>query len=52
MRILSSCNCVSTTVCLHQIDFNQAFGEKAGWEIHKNVTYCFEQILNHAEKAA
>ena len=41
MRILPSC----TAVCLHQLDSNEMLEEKAKWELHKDDTYCFEQIL-------
>ena len=27
------------------MDANKMHTEKARWELHKNVTYCFEQIL-------
>ena len=36
MGILSGCSHVSTTVRLHHLDFNEAFGEKAttqGWSM-------------------
>ena len=43
--ILLSCSCVSTIVWQHHFDFNEASGEKAWWEPHKNVVCCYEQIL-------
>ena len=45
MGFLPYCGCVNTTVCMHHLDANQTHGEKARWELHENVTYCFEQIL-------
>ena len=32
----------STIVWLHQLDFNEIFGEKAKWKLNKNVSFCFE----------
>ena len=36
---------VSITVWMHYLDFSGSHEEKARWKIHKNVTSCFEQIL-------
>ena len=30
---------------MHHLDFKETFGEKARWELHNDVTYSFEQIL-------
>ena len=46
MRILPICTCISTTLWLHYLT---CLGEKkAGWELHKNAAYCFEQIMEAA----
>ena len=44
MRSLSS-GCVHTTVWMYDLDANETHGEKARWELHKNDTCDFEQIL-------
>ena len=31
-----------------KMDFNQTFGEKARWELHKDTVCCFEQILEES----
>ena len=33
---------------LHLKNFNQVLREKARWELHKNVAYCFAQVLEAA----
>ena len=43
MRIIPSC--ISATVWQHHMDPNKALGEKARWDLHKNVACCLEQIL-------
>ena len=30
---------------MHQVDANKTLREKAKWELRKNATCCFEQIL-------
>ena len=47
MEILPSCGYVSTTVWLHHLD-NGMHREKDKWELCKNTTGCFEQILEVA----
>ena len=42
-RFLPMCCCQFTT-CIPLMDATKTHGEKARWEIHKNTTYCFEQI--------
>ena len=39
---------VSTIVWLHHLDFNEILGEKARWDLCKDVVCCFEQILEAA----
>ena len=34
----------SDCVWIHHMDTNEKYGEKARWELHKNATFCFEQI--------
>ena len=46
--IFPSCSCDSTIVWLDHLDFNEIFGEKARWELHKDAVCCFEQILEAA----
>ena len=48
MGILPNCNQVSTIVWLHYQDFNIAIWEQARWELHKDATCCFEQIVEAA----
>ena len=43
-QILSCCSRVRTIVWLNDVDFNEALGEKAGWELHANAACCFEKI--------
>ena len=45
MRILLSSTCVISTEWMCILDADKAYGEKARWELHKNVTSCIEQIL-------
>ena len=53
IRILPCCSHVNATVWLHHMDSNEKLGEKACWELHKDVVYCFEQIMVAAlDKAA
>ena len=33
---------------MHHIDRNKMYREKAGWELHKNATSYFDQILEAA----
>ena len=33
---------------MHHQDVNETHGEKARWELHKNTTHYFEQILEAA----
>ena len=33
---------------MHYREFNEMHGENAGLGLHKNATYCFEQILEAA----
>ena len=40
-----SCGFVNTIVCMHHMNGNKMHGEKARWELYKNVMCCFEQIL-------
>ena len=35
----------SFTLWMHRMDTNKTHGEKATWELHKNDTSYFEQIL-------
>ena len=44
MRLFLSCSCVNNTVWMHHMNANKTHGEKAKWELYKNVTCCFEQI--------
>ena len=30
---------------MHHLDAYKTHGKEAGWELHKNITECFEQIL-------
>ena len=46
--ILPSCSWVSTIVWLHHWSSNETLGVKASWELHKDATYCFKQILKAA----
>ena len=48
MGILPSCCHVSTIAWLHHVDFDEVLVEKAKWELLKNATCCFEQILKVA----
>ena len=48
MGFLPKCGHVSTTLCMHYLNSNKTHGEKTRWELHKNVMYCFEQILEAA----
>ena len=48
MRILPSCSYVSTIVWLHNLNSNEASGEKARLELHNNTACYFEQILEAA----
>ena len=48
MGILLSVSCVSTTVWLHHLDFNEALPKKARWELHKEAVSCLGQILEAA----
>ena len=43
MEIIPSCDHVSTIVWMQQLD--QTLGVKARWELHKDNTGSFEQIL-------
>ena len=36
---------VFITVWMHYMNANKTHGEKARWELHKNVMCCFPQIL-------
>ena len=36
---------VSTTIWIHHLDTDKIHEEKAKWELHKNATCCFGQIL-------
>ena len=45
MEILPLCRSVSFIALLHHLEFNEAFGEKATCEPHKDVGCFFEQIL-------
>ena len=38
-------SCLNTFVWMHYIDANKMHWEKAWWELYKNATCCFEQIL-------
>ena len=40
-----SCVCVSTTVLMHHVDAIKTHREETRWELHKNATCSFEQIL-------
>ena len=42
---LSTCSCVNTTVWIHYLYANEMNGEKARWELHKNATCWFKQVL-------
>ena len=44
-RFLLNCGCGNTTVWMHLLDINKMYREKAGWELGKSATCCFEQIL-------
>ena len=39
---------------MHHLDPNKTVGNKARWGLHKDATWCFEQILEvaHHETAA
>ena len=50
MGFLPSCGYVSTSIWMHHLDTNEIH-EKARWELHKNATCCFEQILEAAQTA-
>ena len=39
---------VSTTVRLHYKDFNETVCEKARWDLNKDTTCCFVEILEAA----
>ena len=45
MGFLPSCGCVNTTVWIYHMDVNKMHKEKARWELNKNATFCFEQVL-------
>ena len=45
MGFLPSCVCVSTIVWKHHMDTHKVHGKKARWELLKNTTNYFEQIL-------
>ena len=53
-QFLPSSGGVSTIAWMHYLDSNKMYGEKARWEVNKNATCCFEQILEAAlhQKAA
>ena len=48
MGILPSCSRVSTSVCLHHLDFDQTLEEIASWELLKGAESYFEQIQEAA----
>ena len=48
MKIIQSSSRATTTVWQHHFDFVEKFGEKARWELHKNTTSRFQQILEAA----
>ena len=52
MGIIQSCSHVSTTLWLHHLHANEIPAEKARWELHKNVAYCFVLILETASYGA
>ena len=37
--------CVSTTAWMHHMDAYKTHEEKVRWQLHKNATSCFEQVL-------
>ena len=43
--VLPSCSYFHITIWVHHIDANKTHWEKANWELHKNATCYFEQIL-------
>ena len=45
MGFLSSCSSNITSVWMHNMDTNKTHRAKARWELHKNATCHFEQIL-------
>ena len=45
MQFLPNGSLVGPTVWLHDLDSNETLEEKARWELYKNATPCFEQIL-------
>ena len=49
---LRSYGSVGTTVWLHPLDLNKKHAEKAKWELHKNATCSFKQILEAATDKA
>ena len=48
LRILPSCNSISTMVWQHDLNFNKMPGEKARWGLQEDVLCCSEQILEVA----
>ena len=38
-------SCVSITISLHHVDFNETHGGNTRWQLHKRAACCFEQIL-------
>ena len=42
MGVLLSCSHVSIIIWLHHLDFNEALGEKATWELHMDALWRFE----------
>ena len=48
MGFLPSCGCVGTTAWMYHLDSREMHEEKVRGEQHKNITCCFEQILETA----
>ena len=47
-----SCSCVSTTVWLLHLNFNETLGERAKWEQLKNTSFFVEILETAADKTA
>ena len=50
MRILPSCSCIITNICLWQLDFYESLKQNARWEQHKSITCSFEHFVGVAAR--
>ena len=52
MQFFPSSSRIDTTVWMHYMDANKMYGEKAWWQLHKNVVSNIEQVLEAAPNKA